>query len=130
MKQDMIYISKSEFSKIGDDYKGIFSDFQRTHPKWKGRRTAFLPGHGTTLFIEGIHFIVDGDCSHLPALNKENAEEGAAYQFAGGFVYVKRLYKISKEYAKEHNLLYLDRVETSVGDFALPGGDLSNESLV
>lgn len=30
------------------------------HPEWKGRRVAFLPGHGTTLFIEGVSFeIVD-----------------------------------------------------------------------
>lgn len=30
------------------------------YPEWKGRRVAFLPGHGTTLFIEGVSFeIVD-----------------------------------------------------------------------
>ena len=120
---EMIHISKAEFDRIGADYKGVYMDYQGTHPQRKGRRVAFLPGHGTTLFAEGIHFIVDGDYSHLPILCKENAEEGAAYQFGGGILCVNRIYRISKEYANENSLLYLDRVETSAGDFALPGSD-------
>lgn len=52
----MIYITKSEFDKIGEDYKGVYMDFYGDHPEWKGRRTAFLPGYGTTLFIEGVSF--------------------------------------------------------------------------
>lgn len=58
--QDMEHITKKEFDKIPEDYKGRFLDFYGTHPEWKGRRTAFLPGHGTTLFVEGVSFeIVD-----------------------------------------------------------------------
>ena len=54
-------LTKKEFDSIPDDYKGIFHDFHGTHPEWKGRRTAFLPGEGTTLFIEGVHFLVTDD---------------------------------------------------------------------
>lgn len=121
---EMIHISKADFDRIGADYKGAYMDYHGTHPQRKGRRVAFLPGHGTTLFTEGIHFIVDGDCSHLPILCKENAEEGAVYQFGNGVLYVKRIYRISLEYARENHLAYLERVETSIGDFALPGSDI------
>ena len=123
---EMIHISKSDFDCIGADYKGVYMDYHGTHPQRKGRRVAFLPGHGTTLFTEGIHFIVDGDYSNLPILCKENAEEGVAYQFGGDVLYVKRIYRISREYARENHLTYLDRVETSIGDFALPDGDTIN----
>lgn len=123
---EMLHISKAEFDRIGTDYKGVYMDYQGVFPKRKGRRVAFLPGHGTTLYTEGIHFVVDGDYSHLPILCKENAEEGAAYQSGGGVLYVNRLYRISAEYARENHLAYLERVETSIGDFALPGGDTIN----
>lgn len=123
----MRIISKEEFDRIQDGYKGIFEDFQETHPEWKGRRTAFLPGEGTTLSIEGIHFLVDGDYSHLPALCKANACVGAAYQFAGGVTFVKRLYRISEAQARKEILVYLDRVETDSGDYALPGSDIRSD---
>ena len=123
---EMLHISKADFDRISADYKGVYIDYHGTHPKRKGRRVAFLPGHGTTLYTEGIHFIIDDDFSHLPALCKENAEEGAAYQFGGGVLYVKRIYRISPEYARENHLAYLERVETSIGDFALPDGDTIN----
>lgn len=125
---EMLHISKADFDRIGADYKGVYMDYQGVFPKRKGRRTAFLPGHGTTLYTEGIHFIVDGDYSHLPILCKANAEKGAAYQFGGGVLYVKRIYRISEEYANENSLLYLERVETSAGDFALPGSDTVSTS--
>lgn len=120
---EMLHISKADFDRIGADYKGVYMDYHGTHPQRKGRRTAFLPGHSTTLFVEGVHFIVDGDYSHLPILCKENAEEGAAYQFGGDYLIVSRIYRISLEYARENHLTYLDRVETSMGDFALPGSN-------
>lgn len=120
---EMLHISKADFDRIGADYKGVYMDYYGTHPQRKGRRVAFLPDHGATLFIEGIHFIVDGDYSHLPILCKENAEEGAAYQFCGDVLYVKRIYRISPEYARENHLAYLDRVETSFWDAALFGSD-------
>ena len=119
----MMYISKADFDRIGNDYKGVYSDYQGHYPQRKGRRTAFLPGHGTTLFTEGIHFVVEGDCGHLPALCKDNAEVGAAYRFCDGYQIVQRVYRISEEYAAENELTYLDRVTTSTGDFALSDGD-------
>ena len=127
---EMLHISKADFDRIGADYKGVYMDYHGAHPQRKGRRVAFLPGHGTTLFTEGIHFIVDGDHSHLPILCKKNAEEGAAYQFGGGVLYVKRIYRISPEYARESHLAYLERVETSIGDFALPDGATINAAQV
>ena len=52
----MVTISKAEFNKISKDYRSTYSDYDGKHPEWKGRRTAFLPGYGTTLFIEGVSF--------------------------------------------------------------------------
>ena len=53
-------ITKAEYDRIGNDFKGVWHDYWGDHPEWKGRRVAFLPGHGTTLFIEGVSFeIVD-----------------------------------------------------------------------
>ena len=58
----MEQITRSQFLAIPKAYRGVYSDVQGVHPEWKGRRTAFLPGHGTTLFIEGVSFeIVDAD---------------------------------------------------------------------
>jgi len=126
----MKIISKAEFDRIQDGYKGIFEDFQETHPEWKGRRTAFLPGEGTTLSIEGIHFLVDGDYSHLPTLQKANACVGACYQFAGGCTLVKRIYRLSEAQARQEKVVYLDRVETDGGDFALPGSDIRSDLIM
>ena len=123
----MKIISKEEFDRIQEGYKGIFEDFQETHPEWKGRRTAFLPGEGTTLSIEGIHCLVDGDYSHLPVLTKANACVGACYQFAGGYTFVKRIYRLSEAQARQEKAVYLDRVETDSGDFALPGSDIRSD---
>ena len=120
----MRIITKEQFDKIGSDYKGIFQDYRGTHPEHKGRRTAFLPGEGTTLFIEGVHFLVEGDYSHLPILHKSNAVVGACYQTAGGYQVVHDIYRISEEYAEKCELYCLDRVTTSWGDFALPGSDI------
>lgn len=57
---EMLHISKADFDRIGADYKGVYMDYDGKHPEWRGRRVAFLPGHGTTLFIEGVSFeIID-----------------------------------------------------------------------
>ena len=117
-------ITKEQYSRIGSDYKGIFSDYRGTQPWHKGRRTAMLPGEGTTLSLEGVHFLVEGDYTHLPILSKDNAREGCAFQSAGGYQIVKRVYRISEEQAEAWDLMYLDRVETTMGDFALPGSDI------
>ena len=122
------YTSAKRTLTESEPIKTVYMDYQGTHPQRKGRRVAFLPGHGTTLYTEGIHFVVDDDCTHLPVLCKENAEEGAAYQFGGSILYVHRIYRIGEEYANDNSLLYLDRVETSIGDFALPGSDTISTS--
>lgn len=120
----MKIISKADFDRIPSDYKGIYQDYQGVMPEHKGRRTAFLPGEGTALSIEGVHFLVDGDYSHLPVLHKSNACVGACYQFAGGYTQVKEIYRVSEKYAKDNELMYLDRVITTDADFALPGSDI------
>lgn len=117
-------ITKEQFTRIGADYKGVFSDYQGKMPWHKGRRMAFLPGEGTKLFLEGVHFLVDGDYSHLPILIKDNAREGCAYQSASGYQIVKRVYRLTAEQAEEWGVMYLDRVETTMGDFALLGSDV------
>lgn len=117
---EMIRISKKELGP----YVSKYVDYDGTHPKWVGRRCAFLPGHGTTLFVEGVHFIVEDDNSHLPVLEKSNAEVGLAYQGAGnGIVFVQNLYRLTVEQARADGFVYLDRVTASNGDYALPGSD-------
>ena len=58
-EREIIHISKKDFDAIPSDYKGVYKDFDNAHPEWKGRKTAFLPGHGTALFIEGVSFVID-----------------------------------------------------------------------
>lgn len=123
----MKYISKEAFDRIPDDYKGIFTNFQGGHPEWVGRRTAFLPGEGAALSVEGVHFLVIGDYDHLPVLSKKNAVKGNYYLFGGLPIQVHNVYRIPEEYAKKNHLVYLDRVNTDVGDFALEGGDIRSD---
>lgn len=53
-------ITRKEFNALPADWKCKWGDYYGDHPEWLGRWTAFLPGHGTTLFIEGVSFqIVD-----------------------------------------------------------------------
>lgn len=54
-------ISPLDYDAIPADYKSTYSNFNGDHPEWEGKRCAFLPGHGTTLFIEGVSFIIDPD---------------------------------------------------------------------
>lgn len=66
------------------------------------------------------------DPEKLPVLEKVNAVPGALYAGAGyGVQYLHQVYRISEEYAERYQLMYLDRCETSNGDFALPGSDLA-----
>lgn len=60
----------------------------------------------------------------LPVLNKTNAIPGCYYAWCDGYQIVRRIYRITDEYAAENELMYLDRVETTAGDFALPGSDI------
>ena len=86
-----------------------------------GRRHLMVPG--PKLITEGVHFLIEDDYSNLPVLHKSNALAGAAYQFGGGVLYVHRIYRLTVEQARDLGAVYLDRVETTAGDFALPGSD-------
>lgn len=57
------HISQKDWDDIPADYKGVYSDCFGDHPDWNGRKTAFLPGHGTQLFIAGISFVIDKEKS-------------------------------------------------------------------
>lgn len=49
-------ITRAEFERLPREWKEPWHDYWGDHPEWLGRWTAFLPGHGTTLFIEGVSF--------------------------------------------------------------------------
>lgn len=60
----------------------------------------------------------------LPVLSLENAKIGGLYRFGDGRQRVINIYKITDEYAKEHQLYSLNRVKTidfndNEHDFAL-----------
>lgn len=65
----IVHISQKDFDALPNDYKGFYEDFDGKHPEWKGKRVAFLPGHGTNLFIEGLSFVIDP--YRKPSLNKQ-----------------------------------------------------------
>ena len=97
-----------------------------------GRRNVMVGGeNGPTLLTEGVHFLVDGEYDQLPVLHKDIAMKGACYQFAGGYIKVHQVVRITEEYAQEHLLYYLDHVlythytksGTTYGGCALPGSD-------
>lgn len=90
-----------------------------------GRRDMMVnEGRGPCLITEGVHFLIDGDYSNLPVLSKENALVGAAYRFGSTYHIVRRIYRLTEEEAQRTGAMYLDRVETTAGDFALPGSDI------
>lgn len=66
--------------------------------------------------------------AELPVLTLKNAEVGEYYAFAGSWIKLTRVYRITKEEANEKVLLYLDRFDgiTADGELvsgALPGSD-------
>lgn len=98
-----------------------------------GRRNVMVGGiHGCTLLTEGINFLVDGEYEELPWLEKSNAHVGHCYRMPGGYIEVTKVYRITEEYAKEHDLYHMDRVEyiqhakwgTVHGGCALAGSDI------
>ena len=124
--------TKEEWAK--KQYKGQWEDtpFNRDRVEagelpayYIGRRNLMVnEGYGPSLITEGVHFLIEGDYSNLPILHKSNAMVGAAYQFSGGVTFVQEIYRVSEEQARAEDVMYLDRVKTSAGDFALPGSDL------
>ena len=62
--------------------------------------------HGTALDPKWDFEII------LSVLSHENAKVGYMYKFCNGWQKVEKIYRISEEYAKEHELYYLDRVAT------------------
>lgn len=125
-------ISKKVFDRIPQDYKGIWGAYNGEKPEWKGRRTAFLPGEGTNLSVEGVHFLVEDEYSHLPWLEKENACAGCCYRFPGGYIEVERVYRLSEDEAMQKGLYCLDRADYIQhakwgeihGGCVLPGGEI------
>lgn len=73
----MPHITQAEYDAIDSDYKGPYHDYHEDHPGWKGRRTAMLPGHGTTLFIEGLSFVIDEGRSLDKQISGAKARAGA-----------------------------------------------------
>lgn len=57
--REMPHLTLREFENIPEEYRGTYQAYSDVHPDWKGRRTAFLNNHGTTLFIEGVSFVID-----------------------------------------------------------------------
>lgn len=77
-----------------------------------------------------IYCGVPADCSVLPVISVKNAVEGAYFAWCGGAQIVHEVYSISDEYARENHLVYLDRVKTSAGDYALHDGRVSSACTV
>lgn len=50
---------------------------------------------------------------NLPVLSLDNAKIGAFYRFCDGWQRLDNIYKISEEYAKEHQLYYMERATTT-----------------
>lgn len=129
----MIMISKAEFDKIDRDYKGIWQDYHGERPEWKGRRVVMSgcitkdPQELGKLLVEGVHFLVENDYSHLPTLTKENAKAGEYYRMASGCILVHRIYRLSEEEARAKDIVYLDRVETDIGDFAVAWSEMRSD---
>lgn len=52
-------ITKQEYNKIHNDYKGIWSN--DSIPEYVGKRTMMkLGNNGTCLLVEGFHFVIAG----------------------------------------------------------------------
>lgn len=140
MEKRMKIYSKEEWAR--EQYKGRWDpspfildrvEAGEVPAAYIGRRTVMVGGeHGCTLLTEGIHFLVDGDYSELPWLNKENAMVGACYQFPGGYKQVTEIIRYTEEEAHERGLYYLDHARyiqhakwgTVDGGCALAGSDV------
>lgn len=96
---NMPHITQAEYDAIGNDYKGPYHDYYGDHHGWKGRRTAFLPGYGTKLFIEGISFVIDDGKSLDKQINKTQEKQDTVTD------------KFSYEDAKKDILSYLSEQE-------------------
>lgn len=61
----MLKVSKTEWEKIPNDYKGIWQDYHGDHPEWKGRKVVMStcltnkPDELCSLLVEGVHFIIE-----------------------------------------------------------------------
>lgn len=128
----MLIISKAEATAI--QFQKYFSKGGE-FPELNGRRYYYRQTESGMyeIMLEGLHFLVDGDYSHLPTLTKETAHIGAAYAWCDGFQILDELYSISEEYATENWLCYLDRAKTTANvygvihhhDFSIIGSRLS-----
>lgn len=60
----MRYVSEKEWDWAAyQGHTGVYSDWDGTHPEWKGRRTIMTgeDGPGTILYIEGVSFEIVSD---------------------------------------------------------------------
>ena len=113
--------TKKEWER--EQYKGQWSDCPYNRDEvasgklpayYINRRYVMVGGDcGPMLITEGVHFLVEGDYSHLPTLHKSNALVGAMYRNGDGCFKLNRLYRITEEYAREHELTCLERVDTT-----------------
>lgn len=78
------HISQQDWDKLPKDAKGHYRNFDGNHPDWEGKQCGFLPGHGTTLFIEGVSFVIDKgktlDEKIASAQKRQNGEHSGAEQ--------------------------------------------------
>ena len=93
-------ITKSQYLAIPKAYRGTFEDVRGDHPEWKGRRTAFLPGHGTVLFIEGVSFEIVDDVKHY-AVCISDADGGSGEMKCTEYIKAWKLRGAKIEYIRE-----------------------------
>ena len=87
------------------------------------------PENELELVAECIKLAVEDNALDLPILTKQNAKVGGIYAFAGGSLIVQRIYRLTEEEAQECDYMYLDRVTTTAGDFALTGSDIYKKAI-
>ena len=57
-----LHVTKSGWNRVGNDFKGTYSDFRGDHPELRGRKTIMPPlelGFSTCLLIEGSSFVME-----------------------------------------------------------------------
>lgn len=88
------------------------------------------PENELELVAECIRLAVEDNALDLPILTKQNAKVGGIYAFAGGSLIVQRIYRLTEQEAEDMGCMYLDRVTTTAGDFALGGSDIHYKKAI
>lgn len=87
------------------------------------------PENELELVAECIRLAVEDNALDLPLLTKQNAKVGGIYSFGNDYIVVQRIYRLTEEEAQERDCMYLDRVTTTAGDFALTGSDIYKKAI-